>query len=135
MYTPDSTIIILQLLFTLLPSIGVLAFLLLNRRQHIQAELDDLRMRQEYRTQQRLQETAQVQAVSEAVQAYAPAITAFVELQCAKRSKPLTAADLSDEDLVVELRRRADGAFCDLDECEACGEHSPSDADVSNPIN
>ena len=126
----DTTIIILQLLAATLPSLGVLAFVLLHRRQTIHADLADLQLRQEHEQLRRLQDAKQTEFISAAVQAYAPALTLLCERALAKR-KASTAAELSNEQLLAELRRRSEAAGVECD-CDECAEQQDP---INNPIN
>lgn len=102
---------IIHLATALVPSLSVLAFMLIHRRQHIQADLQDQRQRLEHRQMCRLQDNQRAQAMAAVVQAIVPAIgpalTSFVERVTAwPNDPPLTAADLGNQELVDELRRR-----------------------------
>jgi hypothetical protein len=95
--------IITHVLSALVPTLGVLAFLLLHRRQSIQADLETAHMRQLHCQLGQAAQTERMQALSQAAIAFAPALPQLIEHVF---PKPPTAADLSDEDLVAELDRR-----------------------------
>lgn len=103
----------IQLMSSLLPGISVLAFLLFHRRQHIQAELQELRLRQEHTQLLRQHNAKHSEALSTAAQAFAPMLCSVVEAGLARlkapASAPVTAAaaDVPDHELVDELYRRA----------------------------
>lgn len=130
----NTTILILQLFATLLPSIGLLVFLLLHRRQSIDADLEHLRMRQEHGALMRLQATKRAEQMAAAVQACAPVLAAALQHLLAKRNEPrVTAADLSDEELVAEIQRRVEPSW--PDECPDCPAANHHDEPVEPPIN
>ncbi len=94
---------ITHLLSALIPSISVLVFLLLHRRQSIQADLEDRRLRQSHHESLCADQTARTQALAHAAHAFAPAAMELV--QRVVPGKP-EVTELSDEDLVAELDRR-----------------------------
>jgi hypothetical protein len=122
---------ILHLATALLPSIGVLAFLLLHQRERIQAELTEQRLQHEHCQARQEQDTQRIHAFTTAAQAFAPVLGASLARLLPKRS--MSAADLSDQEIAAELRRR----FYDRD-CEGCEfaePPAPAPESTESPIN
>ena len=97
--------IITHLSSALVPSLGVLVFLLLHRRQSIQADLENTRIHQTHCQLAQAAKTERVRALSQVALVLAPALSELIERAF---PQPPTAAALSDEDLVAELDRRID---------------------------
>jgi hypothetical protein len=101
---------LIHLTTALVPCLGVLAFLLLHRRQDAKTKLERLRLQQEHCQLLQQHETWRAQALTEAAQACAPALVPIVEKLLAQLDDPVppSAAEMMDRDLLDELRRRID---------------------------
>ena len=95
----------IHLTAVLAPVLGVLAFLLLYRRQNIHADLDERRMRQEHGQTMNLLAARKQEAMSGLVGAYAPLLSQVVDHVLAKANTP-TLDGFATTDLVEELDRR-----------------------------
>ncbi|HLT37637.1 MAG TPA: hypothetical protein VK034_15195 [Enhygromyxa sp.] len=96
---------IIHLATALLPTLGVLAFLLLHRRQSIQADLEDTRLRQQHCELADAERSKRTTALAHMAAVFAPTLRELVERAF---PRPPAAAELSDEDLIAELDRRVD---------------------------
>lgn len=92
-----------------IPTLGVLAFLLLYRRQSFQAELDELRMRQDHSQMLRLAEAKSREAQMSVLAALGPVVGQAIEQLGTKLSAKgprVAARELYDVELIDELERR-----------------------------
>lgn len=96
--------IVIQLLSALVPSLSVLVFLLLHRRQSIRADLESTRIHQQRCRQADDATTQRMQALSQMAVVLAPSLSELVDRVFPRRLP--AAAALSDEELVAELDRR-----------------------------
>lgn len=124
----------LHLAFALLPSLGVLAFLLLHQRQRNQAELADQLLHYQHCQARQEQESQRAAAFGAAAQAFAPVIGVALQNLFAKLDKsPPSVGDLSDEEIATELRRRVFGTDCDA--CQFTDAPTPDPESPEPPIN
>lgn len=95
-----------HLITTIIPTLGVLTYLLLHRRQAIRADIDELKMRQEHGLQRQMLDTERSKALSSLAQTFAPMLGQFLERAAASINKPPSIDDFGDEELLDELNRR-----------------------------
>lgn len=122
-----------HLITSLAPVLGVLAFLLLHRRQHISADLEELRMRQDHGQTLRLLDARRQEALSAAAQAYAPVIAQLGQQLLAANNTP-TLEDFETGELVEELDRRVVRHFAAANGQPAASCHDLADEGVPHPI-
>ena len=124
--------LVIHLITATVPALGVLAFLLLHRRQHIDADLQELRMRQEHGQTLNLLAARKHEALSAAAQAYAPMIAQLGQQLLASNSPTLE--DFETGELVEELDRRVVRHFSAANGQHAASCHDLADEGVPHPI-
>lgn len=125
------TIIAIQLITALVPSVALLAYLLLDRRQRIAAEHEHHRLEHEHDQLLRIQDAKRHEATLEAIKSLGPALMMMAQALVTKLTQPpMTVADLSDEEFAAELHRRVGGHYDDT--CPDCAAESASE---EQPIN